>query len=53
MKNFIDILKEDTGLNNEQEIAACMEDREVWKKIVSRLPDKEIDGQVKFRSFEL
>jgi len=43
VKNFIDILKEDTGLKNEQEIAACMEDRDVWKKIVSRFPDKEID----------
>lgn len=42
-KTFIDILKEDTGLKNEQELAACMEDREVWRKIVSRLPDKEID----------
>ena len=34
-KTFIDILKEDTGLKNEQELAACMEDREVWRKIVS------------------
>ena len=42
-KTFIDILKEDTGLNNEQELATCMEDRSVWKKIVSRCSDKNVD----------
>jgi hypothetical protein len=35
VKNFIDFLKE--------ELAACMEDLEVWRKIVSRFPDKEVD----------
>ena len=35
-KTFIDILKEDTGMATTDELRACMEDRNVWKRIVSR-----------------
>ena len=35
VKTFVDILKDDTGLNNEQELATCMEDRSASKKMVS------------------
>ena len=42
-KTFTDILKEDTGLDNEHELATCMKDRSVWKKIVSRCSAKNVD----------
>ena len=43
VKTFVDILKEDTNLNNEEELAVCMKDRSVWKKIVSRCSAKGVD----------
>ena len=35
-KTYIDILKSDTGLASRDEIATCMMERGVWRKIVSR-----------------
>ena len=42
-KNFVDILKEDTGCKSTQEIRTCMEDRGVWRGIVSRCSAKNVD----------
>ena len=42
-KTFVDTLREDTGCKSTNEIANCMEDRTVWRKIVSRCTDKSID----------
>ena len=42
-KTFVDTLKSDTGCKNTQELAACMEDRSEWRRIVSRCSDKIID----------
>ena len=41
-KNYIDILKDDSGISTTQELEACMRDRKVWNKIVSRCSDKNI-----------
>ena len=43
VKNFVDILKEDTGCKSTQEIRTCMEDRGVWRGIVSRCSAKNVD----------
>ena len=42
-KNFVDILKEDTGCKSTQEIRTCMEDRDVWRGIVSRCSAKNVE----------
>ena len=42
-KTFVDTLREDTGCTSTEEIANCMEDRTVWRQIVSRCTDKSID----------
>ena len=42
-KTFIDILKADTGLASGEEIATCMKERDIWRKIVSRCSAKGID----------
>ena len=42
-KSFVDILKEDTGCTSTHEVQTCMEDKVVWRKIVSRCPDKDVD----------
>ena len=42
-KTFVDILKEDTGCRSTNEIKTCMEDRDVWRGIVSRCSDKNVD----------
>ena len=42
-KTYVDTLKEDTGCTSVEEIATCMEDRVVWRKIVSRCSGKNVD----------
>ena len=41
-KTFVDILKEDTGCKSTNEIRTCMEDRDVWRGIVSRCSAKNV-----------
>ena len=42
-KTFTDILKEDTGVNSTSEIKSCMQDRVVWRKLVSQCSAKKVD----------
>ena len=42
-KTYLDILKADTGLVSGEEIATCMKERDIWKKIVSRCSDMDVD----------
>ena len=42
-KTFVDTLKEDTGCTSAEEIKSCMEDRDVWREIVSRCSVKNVD----------
>ena len=49
VKTYIDVLKEDTGIETTQELGACMDDREVWQDIVSRC-SKNIDRLAKVRN---
>ena len=41
-KTFVDTLKEDTGCTSAEEIKSCMEDRDVWREIVSRCSVKSV-----------
>ena len=42
-KSFVDILKEDTGCTSTHEVRTCMEDKDVWRRVVSRRPAKDVD----------
>ena len=42
-KTFVDTQKEGTGCTSAEEIKSCMEERDVWRKIVSRCSVKNVD----------